>query len=1485
MSQKESIEAIRKGSAPLPQHESDDDEGTDTPTESMGEDTGLDMADDTTVCGDAEEFSKRVKQIDDGVKPGVIDHVQQRIENPLKRAGVFSKLFFCWMFSFFKKGYRKPIEEEDLYEVLAEDSSKILAEKLEREWDKELIKSTKTGKPPSLTQALLKTFGWSFMWYGLPAFFEEVVFKIAQPVLLSRLVLYFSTDIISPLEAYLCAAGISLSAFGILMCHHIAFFGFGRVGMRVRVACSSLIYRKSLRLSHLALGETTIGQLVNILSNDVNRFDLAFNFLHYLWIGPIQLAVVTVLMWWQIGPSCLAGLSILLLLSPLQAYMGKLFSKFRAKTALLSDSRIRIMNEIISGIRVIKIYAWEKSFGSLVSEARRKEIRKIMHTSYLRAFTLGFFFMAPLLMVFSTFVMYAILGNPVVSAKVYAVLPLFYAARLCTALFLPYAIMNGTEGLVSIRRIKKFLLMDEIVTQPRVTENGQALPEVEFKNSPVRLDDLQVTADENKTSALNHVEADARDPTKSVSDETVESPLPSTAFLTHNSPIPTEKEEQFFTYEMQKPRPDACGNHLVAGGSSTVVVDNLNGSWTKDVDGGTLENVSFSVEPGELLAVIGPVGCGKSSLLMALLGELPSISGVVSLQGKVGYTAQQPWILSGSLKDNILFGSPYEPVRYHRIIRQCALRRDIELLPHGDQTLVGERGVTLSGGQRARVSLARAVYSDADVYLLDDPLSAVDPAVGRHLFEKCILKFLKTKPRILVTHQLQFLDLADKILILDQGKVAGYGTYQDLQEHGVDFASLLKKKSLEGDYDGEGEELRSLQRQMSTTSKSSLCSSVGHYEVEEPVAIVPEEVALGTVDWRVYWRYYTAGAGKLLLFCFFLLMVGAQAMFAVTEWWLSQWATAEDQSLAAKNNTSQDDFIFEVYEEQLGYIKIYAILCGVTIAALFLRSFLTFIIFITAARVLHNRMFAAVIRAPMQFYDTNPVGRILNRFAKDTGYMDELLPPTLTDFLQITVFTISVVVVISIFNPFCLAFTLPLFLIFYCVRKFYLASSRSVKRLEGNARSPVFSHLSASLTGLSTVRAFKSQQRFINAFDEYQDRHTEAWFMFLATSRWFGVQLDFFSMMFICGVCFSSVLAADFLSLSSGVIGLSLTYAINLMGAFQWGVRQSAEVENQMTSVERVCQYIDIEPEAPLEMELKPPPEWPKYGLITLEGASLRYGEDGPQVIKRIYCSIRAKEKVGIVGRTGAGKSSLMTILMRLAEPTGTIKIDGIDIAKIGLHDLRKKVSFIPQDPVLFSGTLRRNLDPFNEHSDANIWRAIEEVELKPAVEELPEKLEAILTEGGTNFSVGQRQLLCLARAILRKNKILIVDEATANVDVRTDRLIQSTIRERFKHCTVLTIAHRLNTIMDSDRVLVLDAGRLVEFDEPYILLQKEDSLFTMMVQESGKAEEAKLVEVAKDKYNERNPSDPYGLSDPEKKHSLYASPGGRRTISIETSL
>ncbi|XP_009948351.1 PREDICTED: multidrug resistance-associated protein 4-like, partial [Leptosomus discolor] len=453
--------------------------------------------------------------------------------------------------------------------------------------------------------------------------------------------------------------------------------------------------------------------------------------------------------------------------------------------------------------------------------------------------------------------------------------------------------------------------------------------------------------------------------------------------------------------------------------------------------------------------------------------------------------------------------------------------------------------------------------------------------------------------------------------------------------------------------------------------------------------------------------------------------------------------------------------------------------------------------------------------------------------------------------LQTLLQIFGVVAVAVAVIPWILIPLVPLFIIFIFLRRYFLDTSRDIKRLESTTRSPVFSHLSSSLQGLWTIRALKAEERFQKLFDAHQDLHSEAWFLFLTTSRWFAVRLDAICAIFVIVVAFGSLLLAK--TLDAGQVGLALSYAITLMGTFQWGVRQSAEVENLMISVERVMEYTELEKEAPWETNKHPPPEWPSQGMIAFENVNFTYSLDGPLVLRHLSVLIKPKEKVGIVGRTGAGKSSLIAALFRLAEPEGRIWIDKYLTSELGLHDLRKKISIIPQEPVLFTGTMRKNLDPFNEYTDEELWNALEEVQLKEVVEDLPNKMEMQLAESGSNFSVGQRQLVCLARAVLKKNRILIIDEATANVDPRTDEFIQKTIREKFAHCTVLTIAHRLNTIIDSDRIMVLDAGRLKEYGEPYILLQEQDGLFYKMVQQVGKTEAASLIETAKRVYFSKN--------------------------------
>ncbi|XP_061143861.1 ATP-binding cassette sub-family C member 4-like isoform X2 [Syngnathus typhle] len=1279
-------------------------------------------------------------------------------DNPFSKANLFSKLFFCWLNPLFKTGYKRRLEQDDMYKVLPEDASDRLGEELQWYWDQEGKLATKAQRQPELTRVIVKCYWKSNARIGVYLVIQEVI-KVIQPVLLGKLIEYFeSPDTTGPTaihKAYGYAAGICLSTVSLAILHHLYFYHVQRAGMKIRVAMCHMIYRKALSLNNLALTKTTTGQIVNLLSNDVNKFDEVTLYLHFLWIAPLEAALVIILLMYWIGPSCLAGMAVFFVLIPVQAMFGRLFSGLRADTAILSDDRIRTMNEVIAGIRVIKMYGWEEAFAALVDEVRRMEISKIMKSSYLRGLNIASFFMASKLIIFLTVCVYVLTGNRLSSSIAFMAVSLYGAVRLTITLYFPFAIEKVSEALISIQRIQNFLHLDEVAPQ------HLGLPAEEKKDCMMKIQDL------------------------------------------------------------------VC-------------------YWDKQ-EAPTLQNVSFTIRPDQLLAVIGPVGSGKSSLLSAILGEMSEQSGAVKIRGDVTYTSQQPWILPGTVRSNILFGKELNRFKYDRVLRACALKRDMELLPGGDLASVGDRGANLSGGQKARVSLARAVYRNADIYLLDDPLSAVDAEVGKHIFEECICGLLRDKPRVLVTHQLQYLKAAHEIVVLKEGQMVAKGSYRELQNSGLDFTSLLKEEDSQ-------EERPSTTLTLSDKSMSSMSSlSASCYSLMDetctPAAAQPAEEerrTQGAIGLQIYVKYFRAGANFLVLFLLMLLNVLAHVAFVVQDWWLAHWAS-EQQHV---NVTQFHNGSVPVPLDLDLYLSVYAGLTGAAVVFGFVRNLVFFNVLVNSAQTLHNRMFGSILRTPVHFFQNNPIGRILNRFSKDMGFLDSMLPWTFVDFTQVFLQVLGVVIVSAIVMPWILFQFVPLFVVFLCLRRYYLQTSRDIKRLEATTRSPVFSHLSTSLQGLSTIRAFKVQWRFQEMFDDCQDLHSEAFFLFLTTSRWLAVRLDGICSIFISVTTFGCLHFSD--DMDPGKVGLALSYAVTLIGMFQWGVRQSAEIENMMTSVERVVEYAELKSEAPWETDTKPPPDWPKRGSITFDSVNFSYSASEPLVLKDLTVVFKSKEKVGIVGRTGAGKSSLISALFRLAEPEGKITIDGFRTSDIGLHTLRQKISIIPQDPVLFTGTMRKNLDPLSQHTDEDLWNALREVQMKAAVEELPNKMETLLTESGSNFSMGQRQLLCLARAILRKNRILVLDEATANVDPRTDSLIQQTIRGKFQECTVLTIAHRLNTIIDCDRILVLDASKIHEYDEPYVLLQNHRGLFYQMVQQTGPAEAASLLHAAKQVYENK---------------------------------
>ncbi|CAH1105147.1 unnamed protein product [Psylliodes chrysocephalus] len=1287
------------------------------------------------------------------------DDSKRRKDHPLDNANIFSWLLFCWLLPLFIKGYKIDLTEDDIYQHRKSHDSGHLGEKLEAQWKKQTEKS----KNPSLFKALTKVFFLEMLLLNIVIIIEETI-RISQPYLITKLIYVFETNRATEdrNEIYLYAALIVLTSFVACNMSHNYNLVLMQLGMKMRVASCSLIYRKALRLSKSAMAETTIGEMVNLLSNDVGRFDMAVYFLHNLYIGPSETIIVMYFLYMNVGWTALSGAIFLLLFIPAQSWLGKKTSKFRLNTAVRTDERVRLMNEIISGIQVIKMYTWEYPFAKLVEFVRMKEMKYIRYTSVIRAFLMSCILMLNRCAIAVCILVYVLTGNPLTATYAYTVTS-YYRLLYTITNFFPSAISQSAEMYISIKRIQKFLKYEEIDLEP------QFIPE-NFINGK-----------ENGFISSLSIEMKTR------------------------------------------------------GEKARITIQNASVKWLKSITDNCLENISIDISAGNLAAIVGPVGSGKSTLLHVIMKELVPVQGYVSVEGVVSYASQEPWLFGGSVRQNILFGLKFDQKKYNEVINVCALQRDFTLLPHGDRTLVGERGVSLSGGQRARINLARAIYKEADIYLLDDPLSAVDTHVGKQLFQKCICGYLSSKCVILITHQLQYLKKIKTIYLLKDGRIETSGSYSDLKNSNTDYSKLL------ADIEEEEEVARK--------------KSIMHISQDEPdenyeiQVQQKEEKGTGKIAGKVYMSYAKAGGSLLRGITLAGAFILCQFLESSSEYFVTFWVNIQQIESQISNSTKfTSNLTSSTNISPMGQYEnwwlapiflsdfrafYYCILVGILVIIVLCRSLAFYKWCLDASTTLHNKMFVNIVYSPMRFFNTNPSGRILNRFSKDIGALDEALPMTLLDTIQIGLYVASISMVIGGLSIWIMIPTFFIAVLFYFMRIVFVRTTRDIKRIESINRSPIFTHLSASLNGLTTIRAFRAQHILTQEFDNYLNLNNAAYFLYVGANRTFGFWLDFLSVVYIAAVIVTLIFVKS--ETYGGNMGLALTQAMALTGMLQWGMRQWSEFENQMTSVERVQEYADLKQETD-ENTKEPSEYWPEKGKVEFNKMSLKYAPEDPYVLKNLNFVIEPNEKVGIVGRTGAGKSSLIQALFRLAPIDGRILIDDVDTKDIALNRLRSKISIIPQEPVLFSGTLRKNLDPFDEYKDEILWNALEEVELKHAVDELPSGLDSKMAEGGSNFSVGQRQLVCLARAIVRNNKILVLDEATANVDPHTDGLIQTTIRTKFANCTVLTIAHRLHTIMDSDKVLVMDAGEAVEFDHPHTLLQDQNGVFYSLVMETGNA-------------------------------------------------
>ncbi|GJE96593.1 ABC transporter [Phanerochaete sordida] len=845
----------------------------------------------------------------------------------------------------------------------------------------------------------------------------------------------------------------------------------------------------------------------------------------------------------------------------------------------------------------------------------------------------------------------------------------------------------------------------------------------------------------------------------------------------------------------------------------------------------TLKDINMAIPRGQLTAIVGPVGTGKSSLLEALIGEMRRTRGAVRFNGSVAYCPQSAWIQNATVRENITFGRPFEPERYWRAVRDACLEADIDMMPNGDLTEVGERGISLSGGQKQRINICRAIYVDADIQIFDDPLSALDAHVGRAVFANVFTHAGAGKTRVLVTHALHLLPQVDYVYTVVDGRVAERGTYAALLARDGAFARFVREfgareEQDEKEKEAEEEAVEEAPQDEKRAEKKGAGSPL----------MQAEERNTGAVSGMVYKEYLKAGRGKIIIPLLVLSLAFLQGAQVMSSYWLVYWQE--------KKWSQSPGFYMGIYaglgiSQAIGFF-----LMGL------MFSFLTFY----ASRGLHKVSIERVMHAPMSFFETTPLGRIMNRFSKDIDTIDNMLGDSLRMFFSTLSNILGAIILIAIVLPWFLIAVFSISALYLWAAMFYRASARELKRLDAILRSSLYSHFSESLSGLTTIRAYGEQERFLDENKKRVDVENRAYWLTVTNQRWLGIRLDFLGILLTFVVAILTV--GTRFHISPSQTGVTLSYIISVQQAFGWMVRQSAEVENNMNSVERVIHYANALAQEPPHAlpAARPPAPWPAKGAVEMTGVVLRYRPELPDVLRGLTMAIRPGEKIGIVGRTGAGKSSIMTALYRLVELTaGSIVIDGVDISTVGLTDLRRGLAIIPQDPLLFSGTLRSNLDPFGEHDDARLWDALKRAYLvedrrMPAVD-LPDEdatlagqrtpagrfaLDSAIEDEGSNLSVGQRSLVSLARALVLDARILILDEATASVDYETDKKIQDTIATEFRDRTILCIAHRLRTIIGYDRICVMDAGTIAEFDTPENLYKQHDGIFRGMCERSS---------------------------------------------------
>ncbi|KAG0361088.1 hypothetical protein BG005_009196 [Podila minutissima] len=1385
--------------------------------------------------------------------------------SPEPRSNFFARISFFWLVPLLWKGRSKSLRMDDIYnlhpkllsyplylttQAKMDADEAIVAEAIKTEREKGSSSSgagglsalqQKRGKI-NLLSTLFHTVGYGFLTAIVPRLLYIVALYI-RPVLFSGLISFVDSYSatardkgVAPQEAWVgYGLLMAVMASGLLSAVFDAqFLNINYVsGLKARSVFVSLIYRKALKLSSTSKQEG-MGAIVNHMSTDVDKVVAFFTLVHYFWSAIIEVAVSIGLLYREVRYAMFAPIVIIAVTLGISSFCSSRFGRHQARMMAQSDIRMKLVNELVNYIKSIKLYVWEPYFVNKISEVRLKQV------SELRKF-------------YGWITVMSVFLNSIVPFSIFATLTVYTAIataeepldirRIFTTITL-ISMMDGpinmvsqslsaiVSGKVAFGRLREFLNSEEVDDENMVKDEDPSASDFAYEikdgtfgwYSP---ESIQISLERQKQEEAEKAKAAAKD-------------------------NKGEKKEEL----SKKSTGDATE-------SDSAVNEKDGPSSSPESKGPVLHDIQLKVKRGSLTAVVGRVGSGKSSLVGALLGEMYRYSGTVKAHGSLAYVAQSAWILNDTVRNNILFGRPYDKERYLNTVRSCALIPDFQMLVNSDKTIIGEKGINLSGGQKQRISIARAVYADADVYIFDDPLSAVDAHVDHHIFEHAITSILAHKTRILITNGVNHLSAVDQIIVIKAGRISQNGAYTDLiQDHDGDLYRLIqesqvvgkkeeesvKEKEDEDNTEGSGSEDNdtSSNSDLDTKEKSLDTKEKGDrpegpikrptfrrgksskirkddFEIDDTNEIDDEIQKQGRVGWPVY-KFYLKYLGLINTVIFLLIAGVFLAVEMNASLWQQKWG--EDNSRVNGSHHSNNYWILTY----LAWVLSSALLMAFTIG--FVMCFMAR----NASIKLHQLMLTPLARSPMSFFDITSSGKIVNRFAHDIQGVDFELPLAGLN-------GIFIMMAMTIIFAFCIAASyyfaiimIPISYIYYLLGGFYLVSSRELKRLDSAARSPMYAHFGETLSGLVTIRAYNNGSRFNVQATTLLDRSQQTGYLANASARWLQLMMEMVSLVILLAVGLLAITQRGSTS-GSAVFPIVLSKIGDLTIMMSRFLQMICNLENSIVSVERIREYSELTPEArDVIPDSKTDPAWPQQGQITFDNYSTRYREGLGLVLKNLSLTVQAGERVGVVGRTGAGKSSITMALFRIIEAAeGSISIDGIDISTLGLAELRSRLTIIPQDPFLFGGTIRANLDPFGAFSDTDLWAALESASLKSYVSSQDEGLSAPIDNGGENMSLGQRQLMSLARAMLHKStRVLCLDEATAAIDIETDNAIQRALRREFTSCTVLTIAHRINTIMDSDKILVLDQGRVAEFDSPKELLQRPGGIFYSLATKSG---------------------------------------------------